>query len=128
MAVHADTRRRSLLNYLHQAGGADCMRLAGIAAYEAGIRVVAVAHDAFWITAPLAELDNTIGTMTQLMVRASNVVTGGLDIPVEVSAKVCWPHCLGDVRAPDAKGQAMWCEVHELVRCRGLQKQEASYG
>jgi hypothetical protein len=128
MAVHAYTRRRSLLNYLHQAGGADCMRLAGIAAYEAGIRVVAVAHDAFWITAPLAELNDAIATMARLMVRASNVVTGGLDIPIEVSAKVCWPHCLGDVRAPDAKGQAMWREVRELVRDGGLQKQVVSYG
>ena len=90
---------------------------------RAGIRVVAVAHDAFWITAPLAELDDAIATMTRLMVRASNVVTGGLDIPVEVSARVCWPHCLGDTRAPGVKGQAMWCETRELVRRGRLQKQ-----
>ena len=122
MAVHSNTSRRTLLNYLHQAGGADCMRLAGIAGYEAGIRIIAVAHDAFWIIAPLDELDDAIATMSGLMVRASNVVTGGLDIPVEVSAVVRAPQCLGDVRKPDAKGQAMWSEIKELVRGEVLQQ------
>ena len=94
------------------------MRLAGIAAYEAGIQIVAVAHDAFWITAPLAELDDAIATMSGLMVRASNVVTGGLDIPVEVNAVVRSPQCLGDVHKPGAKGQMMWDEIKGLV-CGG---------
>jgi len=115
MAVHSNTSRGTLLNYLHQAGGADCMRLAGIAGYEAGIRIIAVAHDAFWITAPLDELDDAIATMSRLMVRASNVVTSGLDIPVEASVVVRAPQCLGDVRKPDAKGQGMWNETKELV-------------
>jgi DNA polymerase I-like protein with 3'-5' exonuclease and polymerase domains len=49
MAVHAETKRRTLLNYPCQANGGECMRLAAIAAYEAGIRIAAPAHDAFWI-------------------------------------------------------------------------------
>jgi hypothetical protein len=57
------------------------------------------------------------------MVRASNAVTGGLDIPVEVSAVVRWPQCLGDARKPDAKGQAMWLEVRNLVRGGELRRQ-----
>jgi hypothetical protein len=126
MAVHAGTNRRTLLNYPEQAGGADCMRLAAIAATEAGIRIVAIAHDAFWITAPLPELDDAIETMKRLMVRASNVITGGLDIPVEVSAVVRFPQCLGDVRAPDAKGQAMWNEIRGLVRGGALQQARGS--
>jgi DNA polymerase I-like protein with 3'-5' exonuclease and polymerase domains len=115
MAVHADTRLRTILNFPAQSGGSDCMRLAAIAGHEAGIRIVAPAHDAFWIAAPLAELDDAIATMSRLMVRASNVVTGGIDIPVEVSARVHWPQCLGDARKPAAKGQAMWNEVKNLV-------------
>ena len=126
MAVHAGTKRRTLLNYPEQAGGADCMRLAAIAATEAGIRIVAIVHDAFWITAPLPELDDAIETMKRLMVRASNVITGGLDIPVEVSAVVRFPQCLGDVRAPDAKGQAMWNEIRGLVRGGALQQARGS--
>jgi DNA polymerase-1 len=120
MAVHAETNKRTLLNYLHQAGGSDCMRLAAIAGYEADIRIIAVAHDAFWIMAPLAELDDAIATMSTLMVKASRVVAG-IDIPVEETARVPWPLCLGDVRKPDAKGQAMWIEIKGLLQ-GGLQQ------
>jgi hypothetical protein len=116
MTVHAETSKRTLMNYMQQAGGADMMRLAAIAGHEAGIRICAPVHDAFWITAPLSELDDAIATMSRLMVRASAAITGGLEIPVEVSAVVRWPDCLGDVRKPDAKGQAMWLEVRDLIR------------
>ena len=125
MAVHSETKMRTLLNYPEQAGGADCMRLAAIAGHEAGIHIVAPAHDAFWIAAPLAELDDAITTMKRLMVRASSVVTGGINIPVEESARVHWPQCLGDVRKPDAKGQAMWNEIKALVY-GGLQQARAT--
>jgi DNA polymerase-1 len=119
MAVHAETSKRTLLNYMHQAGGADMMRLAAIAGYEAGIHIIAPAHDAFWIAAPLAELDNAIAIMTEIMLRAGRAVAG-IDIPVEVAAVVRWPQCLGDVRKPDAKGQAMWNEIKGLL-AGGLQ-------
>jgi hypothetical protein len=66
--------------------------------------------------APIRELDDAIATMSRLMVRASAVVTGSLEIPVEVSAKVCWPNCLGAVRHDDDKGQALWLEIKGLVR------------
>jgi DNA polymerase I len=124
MAVHAGTGRRTLMNYPEQAGGSDMMRLAAIAMHEAGIRIAAPVHDAFWIAAPLDELEDAIAMASRLMVRASSVVTGGLEIPVEVAAKVCWPQCLGDVRAPDAKGQAMWTEVRDLIRSGALRQTE----
>jgi DNA polymerase I len=122
MAVHAETKRRTLMNFPAQAGGADCMRLAAIAAHEAGIQICCPVHDAFWITAPLSELDDAIATMKAIMVRASNVVTGGLDIPVGKPVIVRWPQCLGDVREPDAKGQAMWLEIRRLLRSGALRK------
>jgi DNA polymerase family A len=123
MAVHAETRKRTLLNYMQQAGGADMLRLAAIAGHEAGIRICAPVHDAFWIEAPLPELDDAIATMSALMVRASKVITGGLEIPVEVAAEVRWPQCFGDVRKPDAKGQAMWNEIKDLIRSGNLQRE-----
>lgn len=43
---------------------------------------------------------------------------------MEVSAIVRWPQCLGDVRKPDAKGQAMWTEVRELIRSGVLYRSE----
>jgi DNA polymerase I len=108
-----------------QSGGGDCMRVAAVAAHEAGIRICAPAHDAFWITAPLLELDDAIATMQAIMVRAGKAVSGGLTIPVEVAARVPWPLCLGDVRKPDAKGQAMWNEVKQLIGS-GLQGVQVS--
>jgi hypothetical protein len=114
MAVHANTRRRTLMNYMQQSAGADTMRLGAIAGHEAGVQIIGVAHDAFWITAPLSELDAAVATMSRLMVRAGAEVTG-LEIPVEVAAIVCWPKCLGDVRRPTAKGQAMWDEIKGLL-------------
>jgi DNA polymerase I len=115
MAVHQDTSLRTIKNYLHQAGGADMLRLSAVAGAAAGIINIAPVHDSLWIMAPLKELDDAIATMASLMVRSSAVVTGGLEIPVEVSAKVCWPNCLGDVRRNDDKGQALWLEIKELV-------------
>ena len=58
--------------------------------------------------------------MSSIMVRASKVITGGLEIPVEISAEVRWPQCLGDVRKSDAKGQAMWTKIKDLVRSSSL--------
>jgi hypothetical protein len=114
MAVHAETRHRTLLNYPAQAAGADCLRLAVTAGHEAGIHICAPAHDALWIAAPLAELDDAIATMASLMIRASNAVCG-IDIRVDVKVRIPWPYCLGDVREPDAKGQAMWMEIAGLI-------------
>jgi hypothetical protein len=124
MAVHANTSKRTLMNYMQQAGGADMMRLAAIAGYEAGIKIIAPVHDAFWIMAPLSELDDAIATMSELMRRAGRAVAG-IDIPVEVAAVVRWPQCLGDMRKPDAKGQAMWLEIKGLLQ-GGLQQARGS--
>jgi hypothetical protein len=114
-AVIANTKNRSLINFPAQAGGADMMRLAAIAATEAGIAVCAPVHDAFWVMAPLSEIEGTITSMKRIMIRASELVTGGLPIGVSVETLVRAPHCLGDVRKPQDKGQPMWCEVKGLV-------------
>jgi len=121
LIVTADTKTRTLMNFLAQAGGSDVMRLVSIVATECGITIAAPVHDAFWILAPLDELDTTIARMSEIMTEAGRLVAG-IPIRVKVEAVVRWPQCLGDVRKPDAKGQAIWCEVCELVRDGGLQK------
>jgi DNA polymerase-1 len=115
MAVTAETSDRSLMNYMAQAGGSDMMRLAAIAATEAGIAVCAPVHDAFWVMAPTSEIEDTVAAMKTIMVRASELVTGGLPVGVTVEVVVRVPHRLGDVRGPKDKGAAMWSEVKELV-------------
>jgi hypothetical protein len=121
MHVIADTKNRTIMNFLAQAGGSDAMRIATIAATEAGIAVCASVHDAFWILAPLDRLDDTIEHMRDIMVRAGAAVTGGLPITASVKAKVLWPLNYGDSRKPAAKGQAMWSEIQNLL-ASGLQQ------
>ena len=111
MAVIAETPHRTLMNFMAQASGADCMRIASIAAAEAGIRVCCSVHDAFWILAPLDALDATIARMIDIMVRAGAAVTGGLAVGVGVKAIVRWPQSLGDCR-----NAGMWVEVRELLQ------------
>ena len=113
MAVIAETKTRTLMNYMAQASGADCMRIASIAAAEAGIRVCCSVHDSFWILARLDELDVTVARMADIMTKAGAAVTGGLPIGVEVKAVVRWPQNLGDHRHD--KDQRMWVEVRELM-------------
>jgi DNA polymerase I len=116
MIVHARTSKRTVLNYMHQAGGADMFRIAAIAGHEAGIRIVAPVHDSFWIAAPVDELDDDSAAMSSIMTRAGAAVADGLEIPVEVSADVRWPQSLGDVREEDDKGQPLWTEIKGLVQ------------
>jgi DNA polymerase I len=114
-AVTANTTNRSLMNFPAQAGGADMMRLAAIAATEAGIAVCAPVHDAFWVMAPTTQIDDAIATTKRIMTRAGELVTGGLTIGVSVEAVVHSPQCLGDVRKPKDKGHAIWAEIKALV-------------
>jgi hypothetical protein len=51
-----------------------------------------VAHDAFWIAAPLPDLDDAIATMTEIMIRAGRAVAG-IEIPIETAAVVRWSRC-----------------------------------
>ena len=55
------------MNFPMQANGAEMMRLAAIAATEAGIEVRAPVHDAFLIAAPLHRLDADICAMRDIM-------------------------------------------------------------
>jgi DNA polymerase family A len=113
--VIADTKDRTIMNFLAQAGGSDAMRIATIAATEAGIAVCASVHDAFWILAPLDRLEGTVEDMRDIMVRAGAAVTGGLPITASIKARVLWPLSYGDSRKPTAKGAAMWAEVRGLL-------------
>lgn len=113
--VTGETSTRALLNFPAQAGGADMMRITAIAATEAGIQIAAPVHDAFWVLCPIRELDTTIERMKDIMQRAAVAVTGGLPVNASIEAKVLWPHCLGDVRKDDEKGQKMWREVNDLI-------------
>ena len=99
----------SLMNFPMQANGAEMMRIAAIAATEAGIEVCAPIYDAFLIAAPLDRLDDDVVRMGEIMTRAGNVVTGGLDVRTEAKV-VRWPD-----RYMSDGGEAMWLRVITLL-------------
>jgi DNA polymerase I len=107
--VVSDDKATSLLNWHMQANGAEMMRLAAIAATEAGIQVCAPVHDAFLIAAPASEIDEHVAFMRELMSQAGEVVTGGLRIRTDVSI----------FRYPDRymeeRGVEMWNRIVDLL-------------
>jgi hypothetical protein len=107
--VGRDANPRSLMNFPMQSHGAEMMRIAAIAATEAGIQVCAPIHDAFLIAAPLDRLEADIAAMRGMMSKAGRAVTGGLDIRTDAEI-VRWPG-----RYNDERGRAMWEKVMSLL-------------
>ena len=105
--VHPET----LMNWPAQSNGAEMMRLAAIAAVEAGIEVCCPVHDAFVIQAPLDRLDADVARMQAIMTEAGRIVTGG--VPVRTEAVIVrWPDRYMDKK----RGQAMWDRIMRLLR------------
>ena len=102
---------RTLMNWPAQSNGAEMMRLAAIAATEAGIDVCCPVHDAFVIMAPLDRLDHDIARMQSLMTEAGRIVTGGLPVPTE-AVVVRWP----DRYMDEERGRVMWERIMRLLR------------
>jgi DNA polymerase I len=107
--VGKDVSARSLMNFPMQAHGAEMMRLAAIAATEAGIEVCCPVHDAFLITAPVDRIDADVAAMRAIMSKAGRAITGGLDVRTDVKI----------VHAPDRymdpRGAGMWGTVMNIL-------------
>jgi DNA polymerase-1 len=103
-----------LMNWPMQAAGGDMMRIAAIAAAEAGIAVHAVVHDAFLIGGPADRLERDGAMMHEIMIAAGRAVTGGLEVRVDVSPATVWPD-----RYADKDGAEMWGLVSGLLARRG---------
>jgi DNA polymerase-1 len=85
------------------------MRIAAIAATEAGIQICAPIHDAFLIGARLDRLEADVAAMRDIMSAAGRAVTGGLNIRTDAEI-VRWPG-----RYMDERGKAMWEKVAMLL-------------
>ena len=107
--IGRDPNPRSLMNFPMQANGAEMMRIAAIAATEAGIQVCAPVHDAFVIEAPIDRLEQDVASMQEMMSAAGRAVTGGINIRTEAEI-VRWPN-----RYMDQRGKAMWDRVVALL-------------
>ncbi len=102
-------RPTTLMNWQAQSNGSEMLRLACIAAVEAGIGLVCPVHDAVVIQAPLDRLDHDVARMQSLMTEAGRIVTGGLPVRTE-AAVVRWPD-----RYMDKRGKEMWQRVIRLL-------------
>jgi len=99
---------RALMNFPMQASGAEAMRLAAIAATEAGIEVCAPVHDAFVIAAPLEKISEDTARMRLIMSAAGQAVAG---LPIATDVKqVRYPD-----RYMDERGVKMWGTVQSLL-------------
>jgi DNA polymerase-1 len=107
--VERNANPRSLMNFPMQAGGAEMMRIAAIAATEAGIEVCCPVHDAFLISAPIDRIDDDVARMRAIMSKAGRAVTGGLDVRTDVKI-ARWPE-----RYMDKRGEGMWRGVMALL-------------
>jgi DNA polymerase-1 len=96
---------RQLMNFPMQGHGAEMMRLAAIAATEAGLKVCWPVHDAFLIEASAGRASEDAALMQLFMAAAGEAVTG-ITINTEVDT-VKYPNRYMDVK----RGLAMWNKV-----------------
>ena len=92
----------TLRNFPMQSNGAEMMRLAACLATEWGVEVCAPHHDALWVEADLADIDDAVDTTRRAMDEASKVILDGYVVGSE-AAIVRWPD-----RWSDERGQVMW--------------------
>jgi len=100
---------RSLRNFPMQANGAEILRLACIAATEAGIEVVAPVHDALLIEAPTEAIDEAAARTAQVMELAAAAVLGGVRLRTD-ALFIHHPD-----RLVDPAGRDMWLRVQRLL-------------
>jgi DNA polymerase I len=107
--VPRNATNRTIQNWPIQSHGAEMMRIAAIAATEAGIEVCCPIHDAFLISAPIERIDEDVAHMREIMRKAGLAITGGFE--VRTDAKIMrWPE-----RYMDKRGEGMWQRVMGLL-------------
>jgi len=77
-----DPPDRTCRNFPVQSAGADIMRISTIRAFEVGIAINAIVHDAFLIEASIEDIDQAVETKCGIMMRATEDIIGR-SIPVE---------------------------------------------
>ena len=110
--IDANVQPRSLRNWPMQTNGGEMMRLATVAGIDAGLSIVALVHDALLLLAPLSLLKEQAQAMRAIMVRASEIVTGGFPLRVDVKL-IRHPE-----RYADPRGAEMWNRAMAALRRR----------
>jgi hypothetical protein len=97
--------------------GAEILRLATIAAEEAGLGVAALVHDAMMIEAPVERIDADTAVLREIMRRAARTVIG-IDIRVDYET-VRYPDRYMDMSERDdsanPRRKTMWRQIMDLL-------------
>ena len=108
LRITAATRPNTVRNFPAQSNGAEALRLAAIAATEAGLEIMPI-HDAFMLSAPIDRLERDVAALQEIMRQAGIAVTGGLEIRTDAKI-VRYPD-----RYVDPRGAEMWARVLRLL-------------
>ena len=63
-----------------QANGSEMMRLVVIRAEAAGLKLIGLAHDGFYLEAPIAEIERDAAALQEIMRKTSRDLLGGFEL------------------------------------------------
>lgn len=107
MAVERSTKRGTLLNFPLQANGAEILRLACNLLRRAGVKVLALVHDAVLIEAPTVETCEAVAATGHCLAEASRGVLGrSLRYDAD---EIHYPD-----HYTDPRGDALWAVIKDL--------------
>lgn len=99
----------SLSNWLMQSTGADMLRLSTCMAYDRGLEIVAMVHDAIMIQCPINSMFSARDTLVECMTEASAQILDGFKLRVD-STSTIYPD-----RYSDKRGESMWKQVIQTL-------------
>jgi DNA polymerase I-like protein with 3'-5' exonuclease and polymerase domains len=103
--------KNSLLNFPMQSNGAEMLRIAAVLAYYAGIKIVALVHDAIMIEADLEELEEAAAVTARCMDRAARSLLVNTGLPtIGVDCEF-----VKSGRYMDDRGLPFWTKLWEMA-------------
>lgn len=101
---------RSVGNFPMQANGAEILRIATILAFENGLKINALIHDAIMIEAPIENIECDTASLQRIFTQAASIVLKGF--PLRSDAQIIkYPD-----RYIDEKGFTMWNQIIDILR------------
>ena len=116
---------RTFLNFSMQANGSEMMRLVVVRAAAAGLRLIGVAHDGFYLEAPIAEIERDAALLQEIMRKASRDLLGGFELRADCKPEddiVKYPARFIDKREREDK-MVHWNRLMQLI---GIDQEEVA--
>jgi DNA polymerase I-like protein with 3'-5' exonuclease and polymerase domains len=84
MQLSPTTSIRTMRNFPMQAGGSEMLRLACVYVRDANVNIIATIHDAIFIEAAEADIEQAVKLAQDAMERASKIILSGFALKTEV--------------------------------------------